>query len=326
VAVELPTVHVAELAAATPEEHWLVRDLWGRESVGIVGGAPKCCKSFFVLDLAVSVASGTPCLGHFPVDDPGRALVYLAEDPLPEQRTRIDTIVHSRGLCLDRLDLRVVTVPVLRLDLPADRDKLQGTLARLRPKLLVLDPLVRIHRLDENSAQEISGLLSFLREIQRTHAVAVALVHHASKKHRARPGQALRGSSDIHAFGDDLAHLARPNEHDLVLSVEHRSAPAFDPIRVQLVTAGDGAHLALVDAPPERVDARPIEDRVLAALGDGVARTRQDLRAVLRVNNHRLGEALGRLQTAGQVIRTPTGWTVPSSLTEPPAGQRPLFE
>jgi hypothetical protein len=297
--------------------------------VGIVGGAPKCCKSWFVLDLAVSVASGTPCLGHFPVDDPGRAVAYLAEDPLPDQRTRIDSIARSRGLSLERLDLHIVTVPVLRLDLEADREKLHGTLARLRPKLLVLDPLVRIHRLDENSAQEISGLLSYLREIQRTFEVAVALVHHASKKHRARLGQALRGSSDIHAFGDDLVYLSRPNDQDLVLSVEHRSAPAFDPLRIRLVTEGRGAHLALVDAPPERKekDQQPMEDRVLAALRDGVARTRQDLRAELRVNNHRLGEVLCRLQGDGRVVHGPTGWALPAPPlpSAPDEGRQPLL-
>ena len=48
--------------------------------------------------------------------------------------------------------------------------------------------------------------------MQRTYHTAIALVHHASKKHRAQPGQALRGSSDLHAFGDSNAYLARRKE------------------------------------------------------------------------------------------------------------------
>jgi hypothetical protein len=39
------------------------------QAVGIVGGEPKCCKSFLALDLAVAVASGTACLRRFPVQD-----------------------------------------------------------------------------------------------------------------------------------------------------------------------------------------------------------------------------------------------------------------
>ena len=41
-------------------------------------------------------------------------------------------------------------------------------------------------------------LLGFLREIQRTCELSIALVHHAGKKHHGRAGQSLRGSSDLH--------------------------------------------------------------------------------------------------------------------------------
>jgi AAA domain len=32
--------------------------LWSEQAVGIIGGEPKCCKSFLALDLAVAVAAG----------------------------------------------------------------------------------------------------------------------------------------------------------------------------------------------------------------------------------------------------------------------------
>ena len=53
--------------SAPRTQRWLVTGLWSEEAVGIVGGEPKCCKSFLALDLAVAVASGTACLRHFPV-------------------------------------------------------------------------------------------------------------------------------------------------------------------------------------------------------------------------------------------------------------------
>jgi hypothetical protein len=315
----LQIVRAAELAEAQPDAQWLVREVWGRSSVGIVGGQPKCCKSWFALDLAVSVASNTPCLGHFAVEDPGRAMVYLAEDGLPQQRSRLDALCEHRRISIGSLDLHVVTEPVLRLDLEADRDRLNAALVRLRPKVLVLDPLVRLHRLDENSAQEISGLLSFLREIQRAHNVSVVLVHHASKKHRSRPGQALRGSSDIHAFGDDLVHLSAPSEAELVLSVEHRSAPALAPLRLRLVSRPDGrqTHLELVDRPAvQQVPEGPVEDRVVALIrAASEPMTRQDLRERLRINNQRLGDVLVVLERASRILRTPTGWTLPTPTT-----------
>jgi hypothetical protein len=46
-------------------------------------------------------------------------------------------------------------------------------------------------------------VLAFLRELQRRHDIAVVLVHHDRKgAGTIRAGQALRGSSEFHAWGD----------------------------------------------------------------------------------------------------------------------------
>jgi len=119
----LPVVPVARLERQPPQERWLIRDLWSRGSVGIIGGAPKCCKSWLGLDMATSVASATACLGHFPVEDPGTSLVYLAEDALPMVRSRIEALCEHRGLALDALDLQVITAPTLRLDRENDQQR-----------------------------------------------------------------------------------------------------------------------------------------------------------------------------------------------------------
>ena len=49
----LPVALAHRLAARAEERRWLVAGLWGEEAVGIIGGEPKCCKSFLALDLAV---------------------------------------------------------------------------------------------------------------------------------------------------------------------------------------------------------------------------------------------------------------------------------
>ena len=105
----------------------LVRDLWTTAAVGVIGGSPKVGKSWFGLDLAVSVASGTPALGRFPVDATGPALVYLAEDALPRVRDRVAHLCRHRGLDLARLDLQVVTADRLRLDTERDQLALDQT-------------------------------------------------------------------------------------------------------------------------------------------------------------------------------------------------------
>ena len=305
----LPVQRAAELEVQPPEQTWLIQNLWGQAAVGIIGGAPKCCKSFLGLDMALSVASATPCLGRFTIQTQGPALVFLAEDSLPAVRARLEGLCTHRNLDIRGLDLYVITAPSLRLDLGPDRQLLEAMLTRLKPRILLLDPLVRLHQLDENSATDISKLLGFLRDLQRTYDTAIVLVHHASKKHRAQPGQALRGSSDLHAFGDSNAYLARKQDQ-LILTCEHRAARAPEPITLELVSTPQGqqAHLEVCSEHAPDPSASLAERALLVLQNASNSISRKALRDNLRVNNQRLGEALEMLKQQGDVVHTNKGW------------------
>jgi hypothetical protein len=312
----LPICRANELDIQQPEKLWLIESIWTSCAVGVIGGAPKCCKSFFGLDMAVSVATGTHCLGRFAVKQPGPVLVFPAEDALPAVRARIQALCTQRNLDIQKLDLFVITASTLRLDLAADQQRLNATLAYVNPRFLLLDPLVRLHRLDENSAADISKLLGFIRHMQRTYHTAIALVHHASKKHRAQPGQALRGSSDLHAFGDSNAYLARHKKR-IVLSVEHRSAKSMDPIEMQLVSRENGAatHLEIVATTASNAT-DSLQDRALALLENATGpMTRTAIRQHLNVNNQRLGDTLTHLDKQALAMRTSKGW-IPLTTTD----------
>jgi hypothetical protein len=45
-----------------------------------------------------------------------------------------------------------------RLDLESDRKALTETIDELQPRLLILDPFVRLHRVDENVSGEVAPL------------------------------------------------------------------------------------------------------------------------------------------------------------------------
>src|ERR1700751_772712 len=72
----LPVVRVGEIPDEDQGSRWLVEGLWGASSVGVIGGAPKCAKTWLRLDMALSVATGTPCLGKYAVPQPGSVLGY----------------------------------------------------------------------------------------------------------------------------------------------------------------------------------------------------------------------------------------------------------
>jgi len=316
-ASEIPT----EGAALT---RWLVEGLWSEQAVGILGGEPKCCKSFLALDLAVSVASGTACLRRYPVRQAGRVLLFPAEDSLAVVRRRLEGICAAAGMGLASLPVDVITAPVLRLDSEADRQRLTNTVASLRPVLLILDPMIRLHRLDENDASQIAGLLSYLRELQRRFQVAVLLVHHARKdSHGSRPGQALRGSSELHGWGDSNLYMRRRGSQ-LTLTTEHRAAPSQDNIPLQLTESGSALALTVVTglpagaAPagsthPAPAAATPLERvrQVLAELQGPASAER--IRELCGMRTASVGESLAALARQGLVVRDARGYRLSGS-------------
>ena len=305
----LPVVRVGDLPCQETPRRWLVEHLWGASAVGVIGGAPKCSKTWLGLDLALSVATGTAALGRYAVSEPGPVLVYLAEDALPVVRERVAGMARQRGLELTRVELHVITAPALRLDHERDRGQLREAAQRLRPRLLLLDPLVRLHGLDENNASEVAGLLAYLRELQRLLDLSVMLVHHTRKNATGgvASGQTLRGSSDLHAFGDSNLYLRRAQDR-LLLSSEHRAAPASPPVYLQLVaTHAETTHLEVVAAPQGQRQ-RDLQEQVLELLAPGDVLTRAKLRETLDVKNERLGEVLESLERAARIRRTPAGW------------------
>jgi hypothetical protein len=310
-------MRVGEIKSAQATQRWLVEELWGASSVGVIGGAPKCAKTWLGLDIALSVATGTACLGRYTVPEPGPVLVYLAEDALPTVRERIEGMVRYRGLDLGPVEIHVITAPLLRLDRDRDRARLWETTRQFRPKLLLLDPLVRLHGIDENHAGEVAELLAYFRALQRQLDLSVLLVHHTRKSAAGgiAAGQGLRGSSDIHAFGDSNLYLRRSREQ-LMLSSEHRAAPAAASVYLELVATDEKTtHLEVIGevrSGPTKLatDGKQpsLEQRVLDLLDRGATLTRAKLRDSLGVKNERLGEVLEALERAGRLCRTPAGW------------------
>lgn len=301
----LTVVRAADIVAPVhTAPAWLVEHLWSSGAVGVIGGAPKSCKSWLALELAVAVASGRPCLGHFAVPAPGPVLLYAAEDAPMQVRQRLEALAHARHADFDALEIRLILEPSLRIDRPQDVERLRATLALSQPRLLILDPYVRLQRADENNATEVSAILATLRELSRTFSLALLLVHHARKSPSDHAGQALRGSSDFHAWGDSNLYLRR-RAHDLLLTVEHRAAAAPQPLT--LVLAEHPVRLEIRDATPQAFASTSLEQRLIAALSDG-PRHLEDLRSAVGARKQSVADTLRRLEANGFVLRHAEGW------------------
>jgi len=313
----LPVSRACDLALVPDDQKWLIEGLWAEQAVGILGGEPKCCKSFLALDMAVSVASGAPCLRQFAASRTGPVLLFPAEDSLRVVRERLEGICQAAGARFEELPIYVITAPRLLLDVPQDQQRLRATVDAIRPALLVLDPFIRLHRADENASKEVAPILGYLRELQREFATAVLLVHHARKgSGKGRPGQALRGSSDLHGWGDSNLYLRRKAQ-GLSLFIEQRAAPSRNHIPLALVEDQNALALAVVDesvvTEPQTASAR---DRIIETLtGSEQPLSTQQLRKRCSMRTATLCETLAALGRQGRVTHGPQGYAITADPT-----------
>jgi AAA domain len=226
-------------------------------------------------------------------------------------RRRLEGICAAGSLRLAALDIQVITEPTLRLDLEPVRRSLDETVAQLKPRLLVLDPFVRLHRVDENASGEVAPLLAYLRELQRRHAVAVLVVHHAKKgAGRVRAGQALRGSSEFHAWGDSNLYLRKQADDTLTLTVEHRAAPSMPALTLELAKHAHAVALNVVERPTSSNPRRAsVDERIIAALtGIDQPLPFAELRALCRTRSATVYDRLDALVAIGCLVKSPDGY------------------
>lgn len=318
------TLPAARLGDPTAPLRWLLADLFLVGAAGILGGAPKTGKSFFALELAVAVASATPAAGRFAVSAPSPVLLCAAEDPPAVVVQRLAALAAGRDHALATLPLEVIVEPGVRL--PDGLDRLAATVARVAPRLLILDPLIRLHRADENSAAEMAVILDGLRTLARATTCAILLVHHTRKAPAGGiAGHGLRGSSDLHAFGDTNLYLRRLGpDTAFELRIEHRAAPCPPPLRVRLRVDATGRTPWARFVCDEGDAPDPLRERTLRLLHGAPAPVpTATLRTALGVRRQTLLVLLHRLAAEGALHRAGRdGWTTSVPPPVPGPGHR----
>ena len=133
----LPVEAPAGVSPKRGDHRWLVtaeHQFRAGASGGIVEQRARkaCSPSFLALDVRGRVQH------QYAVPAPVRrshapdvVLLFAAEDALHIVRSRLEGICAAAGLALAGLDIQVITAPILRLDLDADRRNLADTVARL---------------------------------------------------------------------------------------------------------------------------------------------------------------------------------------------------
>ena len=88
---------IDELGGNPPEVEWIVKDFLPRDVVGMVAATGSTGKTFFLLQMALCVASGKPFLGK-ETGDPADVLIIAAEETKADIHRRVDAIRNHYGI------------------------------------------------------------------------------------------------------------------------------------------------------------------------------------------------------------------------------------
>ena len=158
----------------------------------------------------------------------------------------------------------------------------------------------------------------------------VLVVHHARKDaHSTRPGQALRGSSELHGWGDSNLYMRRRGAQ-LTLSTEHRAAASQDHIPIQLTQAGSALALSVaaddssLPEPGNEPGGRQALQRVQQILG-GLEQpvTVQQLRKLCSLRTTTVCSCLAQLAQTGVVTHDSRGYQLNRASPSPAVSLSP---
>lgn len=173
---------------------FLVEGLWPEDAYGVVGAEPKAGKTWFQLDLCVSVATGTPWLGRFPVKQ-GYVATYCGEGGARNIVRRIRAICESKGIPTTDLDTLWVGERAPHLNDPRAVEQLAIDIEEFHPTLVVVDPLYLAGAGSKGSdLYAMAETLGPIQAICQSTRSALVLVHHWNKTGSGSGAQRFTGT------------------------------------------------------------------------------------------------------------------------------------
>lgn len=181
-----------------PDPRWRVRELLPEQGLAMIYGQSGAGKSFYTLDLVMSIARGTPYGIDKRAVTQGR-VVYIMAEGAGGFRQRLRAYRQKHGLTNGDPAPKFVTAAP-NFMLAADVDELQAAILEAGgADIIVIDTLhASTPGADENSAKDMGLFLGHCRALQAATGGLVILIHHSGKDEE----RGARGSSSLRAAVD----------------------------------------------------------------------------------------------------------------------------
>jgi RecA-family ATPase len=286
------------LASNPPARRWLLNEMIALGKVGAVIAPGGSSKSQWLLQLAISVASGIPLAGHWEIGERGSALVFFAEDDDEEIHRRLKRIsdhllIGGYGGDLAGIEDRLFIFSTIGKDTLLTKRQTTGEVTSTNicdrilamasqienVKLIVIDPASRFRGGDENKNEDATRFVEALERLAKSTGATVLIAHHTNKTSYSADGEPGQGASrGASALTDGLRwqmNLSKPNkEQCAMLGVNKDEARNFIMATVTKTN---------YSAFPEPIAMKRHTDGYLECLTTAQAQARAEHQAMMRV-------------------------------------------
>jgi hypothetical protein len=200
---------------AMPPKKWLIDQVFGAGDIGMIYGTSGCGKTFLIIDMIMSLCTGSRWAKRFDVQRP-LYVAYCAGEGIGGLPSRFTAIAKHYGIT-DLNNFVFYPTPPQLYD-----DNATATInhfcnewkaRQLAKKVAPLDVLIidTLHTAtiaaDENSAQHMGKVLHSCRLAANDLGCAVVVVHHTNKS-----GSIERGSSALRGAMDFMIKIEKPSD------------------------------------------------------------------------------------------------------------------
>lgn len=284
---------------------WLVQDLIVDRAIVAAVGRWKTTKSYGLLDLCISIATGTPAFGAYEIPNPGTVVFVNEESGQAALWRRLDALCRGRAINPEQLrgNLLLAANARIKLDSKGWQQALLE-LAPLQPRLFVFDPLARMKasQREENAQTDMAELIEFMRALRDETGAGVCFVHHTGHQ-----GEQMRGTSDLESVWETRLTWKRDGlSPNVTVTSEHREAEAAEPVTYQIRWDTDTRTMRF--AAVEKDGTPALADRILAELEthEDVGMTTDEVRSIVNVRRSDVLRTLETMEVAGTAHRAPS--------------------
>jgi AAA domain len=223
------------LSAELPKPPELVSGLLHRGSKLVIGGGSKSFKTWTLLDLGISVATGKKWWGFNTTR--GRVVYMNFEIQNPFFKARLNEILLAKGCSLDKGQFSYWGLRGKAANLDDLMPRITEALRDGDYSLIIFDPIYKgLGGRDENKAGDVASLLNELESLAVETGAAVAFGHHFSKGNQSGKESIDRiGGSGVFARDPDtIITMTKHDQEDaFVIDPILRNFPPVEPFVVR---------------------------------------------------------------------------------------------